>query len=75
MSAAGRPWRERRVVDGLADALREAASERFLGNGRTPAKAASATGASAGAGATASAPAAAGPSEADRVGRSERFGR
>ncbi|MGW6707035.1 hypothetical protein ACWGDE_19390 [Streptomyces sp. NPDC054956] len=38
MSAAERPWRERRVVDGLADALREAASERFLGGGAAPAK-------------------------------------
>ncbi|MET9856085.1 hypothetical protein ABZY57_24475 [Streptomyces sp. NPDC006450] len=35
MSAAERPWRERRVVDGLADALREAVSDRFLGSGRT----------------------------------------
>ncbi|MDD9377705.1 hypothetical protein M8Z33_13755 [Streptomyces sp. ZAF1911] len=56
MSAAERPWRERRVVDGLADALREAASERFLGNGRTPtartptAKAASAPAGASGAG-------------------------
>ncbi|WP_405491170.1 hypothetical protein [Streptomyces sp. NBC_00096] len=36
--AAGRPWRERRVVDGLAQALREAAAERFLGSGRTDTK-------------------------------------
>ncbi|MFE4264292.1 hypothetical protein [Streptomyces sp. NPDC056883] len=51
MSAAERPWRERRVVDGLADALREAASERFLGNGRTPpVKAASAPAGDPGAG-------------------------
>ncbi|MFB6521912.1 hypothetical protein [Streptomyces sp. NPDC056401] len=51
MSAAERPWRERRVVDGLADALREAASERFLGNGRTPtAKSASAPAGESGAG-------------------------
>ncbi|MER5765820.1 hypothetical protein [Streptomyces sp. NPDC002082] len=50
MSAAERPWRERRVVDGLADALREAASERFLGNGRTPTRAASAPVGDAGAG-------------------------
>ncbi|MFF1409576.1 hypothetical protein ACFVX6_07240 [Streptomyces sp. NPDC058289] len=50
MSAAERPWRERRVVDGLADALREAASERFLGNGRTPMKAASTPAGESGAG-------------------------
>ncbi|MEV7519249.1 hypothetical protein [Streptomyces sp. NPDC091371] len=33
MSTAGHPWRERRVVDGLAGALREAAAERVLGSG------------------------------------------
>lgn len=49
MSAAKLPWRERRVVDGLADALREAASERFLGNGRPP-KTASAPAGESGAG-------------------------
>lgn len=64
MSAAERPWRERRVVDGLADALREAVSERFPGTGRSPAKAA-----------PAEAGAAAGQSEADPAGRSGRSGR
>ncbi|MFF3214849.1 hypothetical protein ACFYYB_29950 [Streptomyces sp. NPDC002886] len=54
MSAAARPWRERRVVDGLADALREAVSERFPGSGRPSARAASAP---------------AGESGSDRVGK------
>ncbi|MFE2288622.1 hypothetical protein ACFXDJ_31205 [Streptomyces sp. NPDC059443] len=37
-SAADRPWRERHVVDGLADVLRGAAAERFLGSGLTVTK-------------------------------------
>ncbi|WP_330297546.1 hypothetical protein [Streptomyces sp. NBC_00503] len=35
---AERPWRERHVVDGLADALREAAAERVLGSALTVTK-------------------------------------